>query len=89
MSRDGSSERERVEGSIVLRRRGVRGEEPGDLLEVEEEIEERFEVDVLGDGDDDDDGVMRLREGAVEGRRGGVVFDFMMVVSSGWEGPSG
>ena len=75
MSRDGSSsERERVEGSIVLRRRGVRGEEPGDLLEVEE-IEERFEVDVLGDDDD----VMRLREGAVEGRRGGVVFDFMVV----------
>ena len=86
MSRDGSSsERKRAEGSIVLRRRGVRGEEPGDLLEVEE-IEERFEVDVLGD-DDDDDGVMRLREGAVEGRRGGVVFDFMVVVSLGWRGP--
>jgi hypothetical protein len=82
MSRDGSSsERESVEGSIVLRWRGVRGEEPGDLLEVEE-TEERFEVDVLGD-DDDDDGVMRLREGAVEWRRGGAVFDFMVVVSLG------
>ena len=82
MSRDGSSsERRRVEGSLVLRRRGVRGEEPGDLLE-EEDIEERFEVDVLGD-DDDDDGVMRLREGAIEGRRGGALFDFMVMDSSG------
>jgi len=51
----------RVQGSVVLRRKGLRGEEPGVLLE----IDERVEVEV--------DGVMglRLMDGVVEVRRGG------------------
>ena len=62
-SRVGSSERWRAEGSVALRRKGLRGEEPGDLLE----IEERVEVEV--------DGVMGLRpmDRVVEVRRGGGV----------------
>lgn len=73
MSRVGSSVRLRADGSVVQRRRGLRGEEPADLL-----MEERGDV-----GDEVRSIVMRSREGAGMVSRGGEGVVVIVVVDVG------